>query len=178
VDRRERRARFWCMQTGSANRRGRITRKAELDRRSIQYRSRAAQQSAAAGGPRPRYHQYRPRRPVCRRNCQAAPAVRPNRRPPIRFAPGGRASPATVGILTASGATAVPRQSSRRPHPRCRRPRTMLTFDAPGGRIGRDPLEITKTLRRRRVATRSVSSRTGHASPSRKYQSTTDLLRN
>ena len=30
----------------------------------------------------------------------------------------------------------------------------MLTFDMPGGRIGREPLETTKTLTRRRVATR------------------------
>src|SRR5690349_12951692 len=32
--------------------------------------------------------------------------------------------------------------------------RTMLTFDVPGGRIGREPLETTRTLSRRRVATR------------------------
>ena len=32
--------------------------------------------------------------------------------------------------------------------------RTILTFDVPGGRIGREPLETTKTLSRRRVATR------------------------
>ena len=30
--------------------------------------------------------------------------------------------------------------------------RTMLTFDAPGGRIGREPLETTKTLTLRRAA--------------------------
>jgi hypothetical protein len=32
--------------------------------------------------------------------------------------------------------------------------RTMLTFEVPGGRIGREPLETTKTLSRRRAATR------------------------
>ena len=32
--------------------------------------------------------------------------------------------------------------------------RIMLTFDMPGGRIGREPLETTKTLSWRRVATR------------------------
>ena len=32
--------------------------------------------------------------------------------------------------------------------------RTMLTFEMPGGRIGREPLETTKTLSRRRAATR------------------------
>jgi hypothetical protein len=32
--------------------------------------------------------------------------------------------------------------------------RTMLTFEIPGGRIGREPSETTKTLSRRRVATR------------------------
>src|ERR1700730_14176155 len=32
--------------------------------------------------------------------------------------------------------------------------RTILTFDVPGGRIGSEPLETTKTLSRRRVATR------------------------
>jgi hypothetical protein len=32
--------------------------------------------------------------------------------------------------------------------------RTMLTFDIPGGRIGREPLETTKTLTSRRTATR------------------------
>jgi hypothetical protein len=32
--------------------------------------------------------------------------------------------------------------------------RTMLTFDVPGGRIGREPLETTRTLSRRHSATR------------------------
>ena len=32
--------------------------------------------------------------------------------------------------------------------------RTMRTFEVPGGRIGREPLETTKTLRLRRAATR------------------------
>ena len=32
--------------------------------------------------------------------------------------------------------------------------RTILTFEVPGGRIGREPLETTKTLSRRRAATR------------------------
>ena len=32
--------------------------------------------------------------------------------------------------------------------------RTILTFDVPGGRIGREPLETTNTLSPRRVATR------------------------
>jgi len=32
--------------------------------------------------------------------------------------------------------------------------RTILTFDVPGGRIGSEPLETTKTLSRRRVVTR------------------------
>src|SRR5271166_2226942 len=44
--------------------------------------------------------------------------------------------------------------------------RIMLTFGVPGGRMGREPLDTTKTLSLRRAATRYVSSRTGHASPS------------
>ena len=32
--------------------------------------------------------------------------------------------------------------------------KTILTFEVPGGRIGREPLETTKTLSRRRAATR------------------------
>jgi len=44
--------------------------------------------------------------------------------------------------------------------------KTILTFEVPGGRIGLDPLETTKTLSPKRAATRYTSSRTGHASPS------------
>jgi len=32
--------------------------------------------------------------------------------------------------------------------------RTMLTFDIPGGRMGREPLLTTRTLSRKRAATR------------------------